>query len=417
MSAEIISILVLAAMFLVATLTPINMGLLGLVAAYLVGVYLGGIAPKEIARNVPADLFVTLVGVTFLFAVAQGNGAIGRMIAGASALVGGRKVLLPWVMFVVAAVLTGIGALSPAAVAILAPLAMTFARRNGLNPMVCGLLVVHGAQGGGFSPLSVYGGITRDAVEKGGLAFEAMAPFLGSLAMNTLAALGLYLVLGRLMGSAAGAPAAAAAEAPLEASEGRSTSIATFAGLIALAVLTLAFKLEIGFVAIAIGLLLSFLSLKSHRQTLQRLPWSEIVLITGVATYVAVLQKMGVIDWAAAQVSAVGSPALAALLVLYIAAVVSAFASSTAVLGSLVPLAIPLLAGQSPLAVAAYVGAIAVATTIVDVSPFSTNGALVLASAEDEDRQRLYRRLVLYGALLTVIAPLVLWGIYLTFRG
>ena len=211
MSVEIASILVLAGMFLIATLTPVNMGLLGFVAAYVVGVFMGGMAPKEIAKSLPADLLVTLIGVTFLFAVAQGNGAIGRMIAGASALVGARKHLLPWVMFVIAALLTGIGALSPAAVAILAPLAMTFARANGLNPMLSGLLVVHGAQGGGFSPLSVYGGITRDAVEKGGLAFDPFAPFLASLAMNTIAALALYLVLSRI---AAARAQTAPADAP-----------------------------------------------------------------------------------------------------------------------------------------------------------------------------------------------------------
>jgi di/tricarboxylate transporter len=417
MSVEIASILVLAGMFLFATLTPVNMGLLGFVAAYVVGVFMGGMSPKDIAKSLPADLFITLLGVTFLFAVVQGNGAIGRMIAGASALVGPRKHLLPWVMFVIAAVLTGIGALSPAAVAILAPLAMTFARANGLNPMLSGLLVVHGAQAGGFSPLSVYGGITRDAVEKGGLLFDPFAPFLASLAMNSIAALALYLVLGRIAAAREQVAGVEASPPAVMPTGGTWTAAVTFGGLFALAVLTLVFKLEIGFVAIAIGLGLSLMSLKTHRQMLQRLPWSEIVLIAGVATYVGVLQTMGVVTWAADQVSAMSSPAIAALFVLYIAAVVSAFASSTAVLGSLIPLAVPLLTGQPPIAVAAFIGAIAVATTIVDVSPFSTNGALVLASAEEHERQRLYRRLILYGTMLTVFAPPILWAIYLAVKG
>ena len=86
--------------------------------------------------------------------------------------------------------------------------------------------------------------------------------------------------------------------------------------------------------AIGLGLLLSFMAMKTQRAVLQRLPWSEIVLILGVSTYVAVLQQLGVVDYASDQVAQVGSLAAAALLVLYIAAVVSAFASSTAVLGS-----------------------------------------------------------------------------------
>ena len=411
MTIEFLTIGVLVAMFAIATLTPVNMGLLGFAAAYGIGVFVAGIPAREIARAIPTDLFVTLVGITYLFALAQANGAIGRMISAAATAVRGRAGLLPWLMFGLAALLTGIGALSPAAVAILAPLAMKFARRHGLNPMTTGLLVVHGAQAGGFSPLSVYGGITRDAVAKGGLAFDAYGPFLMSLAANTIAALGLYLIVRRFT------PPDAGATAPeTDGSEPAGSPLATwvtFAGLAALAVLTLAFKLEIGFVAIAVGLLLSFVSLESQRGVLSRLPWSEIVLILGVATYVAVMQKMGVIDYVGRQVAEVGSPVFAALLVLYIGAVVSAFASSAAVLGSLIPLAIPLLRDQPALVVVTFVSAMAVASTIVDVSPFSTNGALVLASADEADRARLYRRLLAYGTLITLAAPLILWLVFL----
>jgi di/tricarboxylate transporter len=413
MTVEVLTIGVLIAMFVVATLTPLNMGLLGFTAAFVIGVFVAGMSAKEVSGAIPADLFVTLLGITYLFAVAQGNGAIARMIGAATKAVGSRAAMIPWVMFVIAAVLTGVGALSPAAVAILAPLAMGFARRHGLNPMLSGLLIVHGAQAGGFSPLSVYGGITRDAVLKGGLTFDAYAPFFGSLVMNTAAALGLYLVLGRLSrGKTADGPEEVTA-AEAEPLGGGLQTWATFAALVALAVLTLAFKLELGYVAISLGLLLSFVSLKSQRGVLARLPWSEIVLILGVATYVGVLQKMGVIDYVGEHVADVGSPAFAALLLLYIGAVVSAFASSAAVLGSLIPLAIPLLRDQPPLAVVTFVAAMAVASTIVDVSPFSTNGALVLASAEEADRQKLFKRLMGYGALVTLLAPPILWLAYL----
>ena len=52
-------------------------------------------------------------------------------------------------------------------------------------------------------------------------------------------------------------------------------------------------------------------------------------------------------------------------------------------------------------------------STIVDVSPFSTNGALVLANApRGVDREVFFRRLLRYGALVTVAAPVVLWVIF-----
>lgn len=63
-------------------------------------------------------------------------------------------------MFLVAASITGFGTLGPAAVAILVPVALSFAVQYRIHPVKIGLMVIHGAQAGGFSPISIYGGIT-----------------------------------------------------------------------------------------------------------------------------------------------------------------------------------------------------------------------------------------------------------------
>jgi len=404
---QIISIVVLGLMFLIASLKPINMGLLGFVAAFAVGTFAAGLDTKAIVAGLPVDLLVTLLGITLLFAIAQGNGAVDRMVGGITRALGGGAAALPWVMFLIAALLTGVGALSPAAVAILAPLAVGFGLRNGVNPLLMGLMVIHGAQAGGFSPLSVYGGITRDVVEKAGLEWQELAPFYGSLAMNFAAAVGLFIVFGKRQAAVANdAPIQPAAPAVGDGLQAWST----YAALAILALLTLVYKMQIGLVAMTLALLLTLVWSKTNKDALKRLPWSEIVLIIGVGTYVAVLEKMGTLDMVGQQVAGFSTPAVAGLLLLLIAAVVSAFASSAAVLGSLIPLAVPFLQGQPPLAVSAFIAAMAVSSTIVDVSPFSTNGALVLANSPADEREAFYRRLLRYGALVVVAAPLILWA-------
>jgi di/tricarboxylate transporter len=107
-------------------------------------------------------------------------------------------------------------------------------------------------------------------------------------------------------------------------------------------------------------------------------------------------------------VSRIGVPLLGALLLCYIGGVVSAFASSIAVLGATIPLAVPfLLQGQvHPVGV---VAAIAISSTIVDVSPFSTNGALVVASAQGVNRDRFYREMLMYSATVVAVGPLLTW--------
>lgn len=470
MSAHLISIYALVAMFVVATLLPINMGVLAFVGAFLVGTFGAAMSSKAILAGFPADLFLTLVGITYLFALAQNNGTIDWLVKLVLRAVGGRIAAIPWIMFFAAAGLTAVGAVSPAAVAIIAPIALGFAVKHGINPLMMGLMVIHGAQGGGFSPISIYGGITNKIVEKAGLPLNEIATMMASLGVNLAVSALLFFALGgaRLMrrpaaaaapgrkpapqaemalagggsvtvpmrvhapttsartgtldvpaavpagATARGEAAKAAAERETEpANEGSlGYRLITLVGLAALAVLTLVFKLDIGFVSITIGLLLTLIAPQLQKQALSQVSWPEIMLIVGVSTYVAVLDKMGTIDFVGHSVANLTSPLLAALLLCFVGAVVSAFASSTAVLGSLIPLAVPFLQQDNGVSAIGFVAAMAVASTIVDVSPFSTNGALVLANAQGVDRQVFFRQLLAYGAAVTVIAPLVVWLLF-----
>ncbi len=135
MSAPVLSIIILAAMFLLATVLPLNMGALAFVGAFLLGSVVLGMSTNDILANFPGGLFLTIVGVTYLFAIAQNNGTIDLLVRGAVRLVGSNVALIPWVMFAITAVITAVGALSPAAVAIIAPIALSFAAKHKINPL------------------------------------------------------------------------------------------------------------------------------------------------------------------------------------------------------------------------------------------------------------------------------------------
>ena len=134
MTPELVSIIALILLFVVGTVLPINMGALGFVAAWLVGHVLPRPDEKEIISGISGDLVLTLVGVTYLFAIARNNGTVDLIVRGAVRTVGGRVALIPWVMFAVTAVLTAIGAASPAACAIIGPIALGFAGRYQHQP-------------------------------------------------------------------------------------------------------------------------------------------------------------------------------------------------------------------------------------------------------------------------------------------
>ena len=127
MTPHLISIYALMAMFVVATIWPINMGVLAFVGAFLVGTLLAAQTTSEIIDGFPGGLFLTLVGITWLFALAQNNGTIDWLVRMAVRAVKGRIAAIPWIMFPISAVLTSVGAVSPGAVAIIAPIALGFA--------------------------------------------------------------------------------------------------------------------------------------------------------------------------------------------------------------------------------------------------------------------------------------------------
>ena len=457
MSPEVISIVVLVAVFLAATLLPVNMGALALVAAFIVGAYVAGQeVPDDVLAGFPADLFLILVGVTYLFAIARNNGTVDWLVQAAVRLVRGRVALIPWVMFVVISILTAFGAVVPAAVAIIAPVGLSFAKRHGINPILMSLLIINGASAGGFSPISIFGAITNGVVERNGLPGSPLGLFVASYVVNFLLSVVVFFLFGgrelihkhaddaadedeftleerEMAGSRptsrsvstgigtgqpgrltdrprrkGGGGEGAADEHHLTLDRGRALTLVAILGT---AVAAFGFDLDIGVVAITAAVLLSLASPEASKSAVGQIAWPTILLITGIVTYVSLMQEMGTIDFLGEQVASIGAPLLGALVICFIGAAVSAFASTTGILGALIPLSVPfLLAGE--IGAVGVIIALALSSSIVDSSPFSTSGALCVANSQEDQRDKVYKNLLRWGLSMIVVAPLVTWTVF-----
>ena len=62
----------------------------------------------------------------------------------------------------------------------------------------------------------------------------------------------------------------------------------------------------------------------------------------------------------------------------------------------MIPLAVPFMA-QGEIGTTGLILALAISTTVVDSTPFSTVGALVVANAADHERRVVYRGLLKWG--------------------
>ncbi|WP_134738353.1 SLC13 family permease [Nocardioides sp. 503] len=432
MGPEWVAIIALVALFVIGTVLPINMGALAYVAAWLVGMYSLDLDEKEILAGVSGDLILTLIGVTYLFAIARNNGTVDLIVRTAVRAVGGRVALIPWVMFGVTALLTAIGAASPAACAIIGPIALGFAGRYKINPLMMGMFVVHGAQGGGFSPISIYGTITNSVMEDAGLPTSEVTVFLASLVVNTIMAAILFFLLGgrELMkrrinphepdtldedlhrGGALVPARGMGASAPTgtQALGVRRDQLLTLTAFVGVAVIALAFDKNIGFVAITAAVILAMLSPNEHKDAVKQIAWPTVLLVAGVSTYAAILTAAGSPEYVGKWAAGFSVVALGALVLCYVGGVVSAFASSTALLPIIIPIAVPLIS-EGGISAAMFVAALAVSSTIVDVSPFSTNGALMLANRPDTIEEPVfYKQILTYSVIVVIVGPLLVWA-------
>lgn len=410
MSVHVVGVIGLILIFIIGTVRPINLGALGLVMTYVVGSAVVGEGVGEMFAGFPVDLLVLLVGVTYLFGVASTNGTVERIVNGAAHVVQGRRMLVPWLVFVVASLPAMAGALGSAGVAMLAPLAMRLAERYHIDRRMVGLMVVHGAAAGNFSPLNVLSAIVLNAVKKNGLSMSSSTLFLANVGYNVALAACIFVVFGGLRGATT--PATGLDEEAETARPFTVAQIATMLSLAAVAAGAFVFGLSVGFLALGAAVLLHLIFSAESAKADQRISWGVVLLVCGIVTYVAALQRYGTMTAVGNGLAGIGSPLMTGLLLCALAAITSAFASSAGILGATIPLAAPILAGGA-LGTTGLVVAIAISATVVDATPFSTVGALVVASADRDEQTMVYRGLLRWGFVMVVTAPILTWLLFI----
>ena len=412
MSIELASILVLVAIFLIATVFPIHLGALAISAAFVVGMFVlpGTPAAKvdSIVSGFPGDLFIVLTGVTFLFAIARNNGTVDWLVDVALRAARGRVSLVPWVLFFVTAAVTAVGAVGPAAVAMIAPIGAGLARRYRLNPVPVGLMVVNGASAGSFSPIGIFGLITNNVVERNGLDGSPLTLFAASLLFNIILGVIIVTLFDRQERAGRLAPMETPADVAAPAVRLNRPRALTVAGLTALTIGALFFGLDVGFSAFVVAVLLSACDPEGAKGATNQIAWSTTLLVCGIVTYVSLMQALGTVNYLGSHVAAVGTALTGALLICYIGGAVSAFASTTGILGTLIPLAVPFLERQHVSAIG-LITALAISASVVDSSPFSTSGSLVVANAPDDQRDLVFRGLLRWGFSMVALAPPIAW--------
>jgi di/tricarboxylate transporter len=308
---------------------------------------------------------------------------------------------------------------SPLAGLVLAPIGMPIARRSGVDAVLMGVAINGGISAGGLAPTSLFGIVTSRVAREAGIQFNPLSLLAMAVAANAVLIAAACLVFAAKDHPRVVVNDVEGATAPRQPFERHHVvTLLCMLGLVASVVggAVAGIEPDIGVFAFAFGALLTLIYPSIGTAAFERIDWSTIFLVGGIVTFVGVLQKLAAVDLLGYSAMRVGTPLLAALVVCMIAALVSAFASTTGILAALVPLAVP-LATSGGVSDWGLISAIAVCASIVDVSPFSTTGATLVASTPSDERARVRSLTMRWGMSMVIVGPIAFVALLMALGG
>jgi len=408
-----ISVAALALAIILSCVTTINVGVFAIALAWIVGVYVAGMPVATVMAGFPSALFLTLVGVTLLFTMAQCNGTLDRLAHHAVRICRGHRGVVPIMYFVLAAGLASIGPGNISTAALVAPMAMTTAIKANIPLFLMAIMVGNGANAGSLSPFAPTGIIVNGLMARIGMTGLQLETYVSNLLAHALVAFGGYFLFGgwRLFtehSAVTVAPESDAADGAFEA--GHWFTMAVIATLITTVIFL---GVNVGLGAFVAATVLVLTNTGNDREAIKRMPWNVIVMVSGVTVLIALLEKAQGIDLIGAMIAKLSTRDSVTAVVAFLTGGISVYSSTSGVvLPAFLPM-VPALAqqlgGANPVAIAMSMN---VGGHLVDVSPLSTIGALCLAAVTGDESRRLFNQLLAWGLSMTIVGALLCYLVF-----
>lgn len=409
MSLAWISVAALVVAIVVSCVTTINVGVLAIAMAWIVGVYIGKMPVATVMAGFPSQLFLTLAGVTLLFTLAQCNGTLDRLAHHAVRICRGHRGVVPIMYFVLAAALASIGPGNISTAALVAPMAMTTATRANIPLFLMAIMVGNGANAGSLSPFAPTGIIVNGLMARIGMTGLALETYISNLLAHAAVAFGGYFLFGgwKLFADHGKTVAAVPEGDPADGAFERHHWF-TMAVVALLIVTVIFFGVNVGMGAFLAATVLVLTGAANDREAIKRMPWGVIVMVSGVTVLIALLEKAEGIDLIAGMLAKLSTSSTVTLIVAVLTGAISVYSSTS---GVVLPAFLPMvptiaqqLGGANAVAIAMSMN---VGGHLVDVSPLSTIGALCIAAVHGDESRRLFNQLLAWGLSMTIVGGLI----------
>lgn len=411
---DIWAIISLAAMILVVVIANkknMNVGLVGIAMAMLIGT-MAGLTYKQIIGGFNTSLFIRSIGMQSMIVVAKMNGALESISKRIIKVGCGRAIkALPIFLFVALLICewmgTGIFSMSlPVLCALAFEMGMPVLKIAGI-----GLITM---VGGGTSPYAPPGVVLRGLAEEAGLTVNLWNTAFSGAIVSSLFFVAFYFIFGWHK------------EKPIQLDSNEKLAPITWkqwasiCGYLVFVFCNLVLNLDLGIAPIIISIILCLAGVGDGTQLLKRLPFNSLIMVGGMTIMVGVVGNLGGIDLITKGLTIVATKTLAPGLLSVIASSMSLISSAQAVvMPTLVPTVSGLVEAIPGLSVQSLITAIGLGAYATGISPMSTTGANVLAnygtifSPTPAEEKKLFNQLLIMAcgsALAYALAGFI--GIY-----
>lgn len=399
-----------------------NTGIIAIVCAFVIGTTIMGMKTSDIVNFWPTTIVFYLLAIALFFNFAVENGTMNVLGQKLLHAMGGNSKLVPFAIAIVSAIVGGLGA-GASTPAIVGPFAFVMGRTAKVNPVLTAIAIAFGNLVGSNNPYNGYGGtISKNLMLDNGVADTVVMDWSLKIWINCTIICAIVIVLAYFALKGHKAEPVNITEKPPEFSAVQKKTVVIL--LVAFAFMVVppilyAFNPKVEVlkvinqlcqpqVIMMIGALVcSCLHLADAKAVMRGVPLSTIVMIMGVYTLIKVAAQAGLVDAIAAALSSSIPAFLIPAAIVFFAAFLSFFSSSTSTVMPLMYPLIPVLAstmGLNPIMLytCIFFGGLSTA-----VSPFSTGGAITIAGDPYEDEKEALPNKMIIVALIVPVLTMI----------
>ena len=413
----LLSLIVLCITLVIAFVFKANSGLVAIAVALILSLF-AGIPGSFLISSFNNSLFLMLLGVMYLFSIAQENKTLELLSKKIFALCKGNGKVLPVVIFLVSAGISAIGPGVISVTALVSVLIVALAREMNTPAIRLVPFGMFGALAGGITPITPTGIVASNLAAENGIA-GVEVPLAWKMALTcAIYAVILYFFVLRIHRTK---PSPIQQEKTATATEPFSPKqIATLVGILAVAVISSVFSVNVGLISFAVAVVLTLFKAADEGAALKKVPWSTLVMITGVGILISLVTKLGGIDLLSDALSKLSTSKTAAAVMALLSGVMSWVSSASGVvMPTLIPTVPDMVEALPGTDALALVNSISIGANMAALSPLSSCGALMLAaysSSDDtsaKDRNKMFLQLFLLSVGGVVLSGLLaLLGLY-----